>query len=134
MAETVEHVVLTNHAILARLGQLLTAPFASDAPRFDDAAISGEMFRSAGPAPALAEPTGRFATRAEGVAALAAACDGIASWATETRQDLRAYGLPHPVFGSFDGVQWILFSAAHTDNHIPQLRTLRLYPELANAS
>ena len=30
--------------------------------------------------------------------------------------------------GMFDGVQWILFLAAHTDNHIPQLRRLSNRP------
>jgi hypothetical protein len=29
------------------------------------------------------------------------------------------------VIGVFDGVQWVLFVGAHTDNHIPQLRRLR---------
>lgn len=46
--------------------------------------------------------------------------------------DLRAYGLLHPVFSVFDGVQWILFAAAHTDNHLPQLRGLRAHRELSS--
>jgi hypothetical protein len=97
IAETVEHVVLSNRGILARLGQLSAA-------------------------------------RAEGVAALTAACDGIAAWTKETPADLRGHGLPHPIFGTFDGVQWILFAAAHTDNHVPQLRAIRAHPEFARAS
>jgi hypothetical protein len=51
-----------------------------------------------------------------------------------TAQDPRDFGLAHPVFGVFDGVQWILFLAAHADNHTPQLRALRARPELAGAS
>ena len=133
LAETVEHVVLTNRLILAALGRARAAPISADARRFDDAAISDAMFRDAGPAPGLAEPTGCFATRADGVAALGASCDAIATWTGQAREDLRMHGLPHPVFGLFDGVQWILFSAAHTDNHVPQLRALRALPELASA-
>ena len=126
IAETVEHVWLTDRAIAARLAQLAAAPIAPETVRFDDAKIGEAMFLTAGPAPpGLAEPTGRFATRAEGASALAAACDAIAEAAVAGGIDLRAYGLPHPVFGLFDGVQWIRFAAAHTDNHVPQLRALR---------
>jgi hypothetical protein len=86
----------------------------------------------AGPAPpGLAEPTGRFATRAEGIAALIEIRDELVAWVQATTADLRAHGLPHPAFGVFDGVQWILFAAAHTDNHQPQLRALQAHPELA---
>jgi hypothetical protein len=57
--------------------------------------------------------------------------DELVAWARETAADLRAYGLPHPVFGVFDGVQWMLFAAAHTDNHLPQLHALRAHRELS---
>jgi hypothetical protein len=125
LAETVEHVVLTDRSIRARLQQLLAAPLRADAPRFDDAAISAGMFETAGPAPpGLAEPNGRFATRAPGITALTEVRDEFVDWARATTADLRSHGLPHPVFGVFDGVQWILFAAAHTDNHLPQLRAL----------
>lgn len=126
LAETAEHVVLTDRAVGARLQQLLAAPFPDEAPRFDDTAISAGMFETAGPVPpGLAEPTGRFATRAEGAAALTDACDELIAWVRATTADLRAHGLPHPVFGIFDGVQWILFAAAHTDSHLAQLRALQ---------
>ena len=125
--------MLTDRLIRARLQQLLAAPLPADAPPFDDAAISAGMFETAGPAPpGLAEPKGRFATRAEGIAALIEIRDELVAWARATRADLRAHALPHPVFGVFDGVQWILFAAAHTDNHLPQLRALRAHRELAS--
>jgi DinB family protein len=125
IAETVEHVVLSNRAILGRLAALPTAPLAADATRFDDAAISDAMFQGAGPAPALAPPKGRLATRAHGIAALCGAYEGIVAWSNGSRDDLRGFGLPHPLFGTFDGVQWLLFAAAHTDSHAAQLRSLR---------
>jgi hypothetical protein len=133
LADTVEHVVLANRLVRARLPQLLAAPFPPGTPRFDDAAISAGMFDAAAPPPTdLAEPKGRFATRAEGIAALAEIHEELVAWASGTAADLRAYGLPHPVFGVFDGVQWILFAAAHTDNHLPQLRALRAHRELSS--
>lgn len=124
LADTTEHVVLTDRSVRKRLEHLLAAPLPVGAPRFDDAAISAAMFDGPAP-PGLAEPKGRFATCADGVAALVAVRDELVAWARETAADLRAHALPHPVFGVFDGVQWILFAAAHTDNHLPQLRTLR---------
>jgi hypothetical protein len=130
-AETTEHVVLTDRSVRARLEHLLAAPLPAGVPRFEDAAISADMF---GPAPpGLAEPKGCFATRAEGIAALVAVRDELIAWARATAAaDLRAHGLPHPVFGVFDGIQWILFAAAHTDNHLPQMRALRAHRELAS--
>lgn len=132
VAETVEHVVLTDRLVRARLQQLLAAPLPAGAPRFDDASICAGMFDVAGPAPpGLAEPKGCFATCAEGIAALTEIRDELVAVAQATTGDLRAHGLPHPAFGVFDGVQWILFAAAHTDNHLPQLRALQGHPELA---
>jgi len=132
LAETVEHVVLADRSVRTALQQLLAAPLPAGATRFDDAAISAGMFEAAGPAPpGLGEPKGRFATRAEGIAAVVEARDELVAWARGTPADLRAHGLPHPVFGVFDGVQWILFAAAHTDNHLPQLRALRAHREIA---
>jgi DinB superfamily len=82
LAETVEHVVLTDRLLHARLEQLFAAPLPPGAPRFDDAAISAGMFDGAGPAPpGLAEPKGRFATCAEGIAALVEIRDELVAWA-----------------------------------------------------
>jgi len=133
LAETVEHVVLTDRLVRARLQQLLAAPLPAAAPCFDDAKISASMFDTAGVAPpGLAEPKGRFATPTEGIAALVEIRDEVVAWARATTADLRAHGLSHPVFGVFDGVQWILFAAAHTDNHLPQLLALKSHCELAS--
>jgi len=127
IGETVEHVVLTNQATLTRFHeQLETSPIEPNVSPFPDGRITEQMFRAAGPAPpGLAEPTGRFATASQGIAALTAACDGIAGYVRATAPRLRDFALPHPVFGMFDGVQWVLFVGAHTDNHIPQLLRLR---------
>ena len=124
-AHTVEHVVLTNRATLGRLRRLADGTPMAGVPRFPDEKIVETMFHGIPAPPGLAEPIGRFTTRAEGEAALIAVCDEIAGCAATEGDRLRDVGFAHPVFGMFDGVQWILFLAAHTDNHIPQLRRLR---------
>jgi hypothetical protein len=73
-----------------------------------------------------------LATRTEGIAVLVEVHDELVACARGTAADLRAYGLPRPVFGVFDGVQWILFAAAHTDNHVPQLRALRAHRDVSS--
>jgi hypothetical protein len=124
-AQTLEHVVLTDHSTLRRLRQLDDGVPMTDVARFPDARIVEAMFRDVPAPPGLAEPTGRFGTHAEGVAALTTVRDDIARCVRSESPRLRAVGFVHPVFGTFDGVQWILFLAAHTDNHIPELRRLR---------
>jgi hypothetical protein len=121
LAETVEHVAVTQRNIGKRLATLFDSPFPADAPR-----ISDDGFDFAAPAPpGLAEPKGRFTTRDEGVGAFRDASDAILSWAETSAEDLRHFGTAHPVFGLLDGVQWLLFSAAHIENHVPQLRSIR---------
>jgi hypothetical protein len=56
--------------------------------------------------------------------ALTAVRDGITEYVRTAGEAMRDFGLPHPVFGMFDGVQWVLFASAHADNHVPQLRRL----------
>ena len=134
LAETVEHVVLADRLVRATVAKLFSAPLPPGTPRFEDAAISAGMFDTVAPPPTdLAEPKGRFATRTEGIAALVEIRDDLVAWARGTAGDLRAYALRHPVFGAFDGVQWILFAAAHTDNHLPQLRSLRAHSDVPRA-
>ena len=121
LVETVEHVVVANRNAFRRLAE--AAPFAAQAPRIDDDAIP-RVFERPAP-PDLARPTGRFATLDAAIAALSASCDEIARWTEAAPTDLRALGAAHPLLGMLDGVQWILFIGAHTDNHVPQLRKIR---------
>ena len=124
-AETVEHVVLTNRATLHRLRHIDEALPIVDAARFPDAEIVEGMFHGIAAPPGLAQPTGRYATTADGTAALTIVRDGVVESVRGNGDRFRAIGFTHPVFGMFDGVQWVLFLAAHTDNHIPQLHRLR---------
>ena len=124
-AETVEHVVLTNRATLHRLRHIEEALPMADGARFPDAEIVERMFHGVPAPPGLGQPTGRFATLADGTAALTTVRDGVAESVRSSGDHLRAIGFMHPVFGLFDGVQWVLFLAAHTDNHVPQLHRLR---------
>jgi len=121
LAQTIEHLVATNRATLGRL----RAPSGGGAPTaLSDDAITVTMFDGVPPPPGVPEPTGRWSERDDGIGALTAVRDAITAEVEAAGDGLRAIVAPHPVFGVFDGVQWVLFAAAHTDNHLPQLRRL----------
>ena len=121
LAETVEHVAVAQRNVRRRLATLLDSPLPADAQRVAD---DGFAFTAPAP-PGLAEPRGRFATRDEAIAAFREASEAILAWAERVSEDLRRFGAAHAVFGLLDGVQWLLFSAAHIENHVPQLRSIR---------
>lgn len=121
LAQTIEHLVVTNQATLGRL----RAKHRPGPPSMPDDAITARMFDGVPPPPGVPEPTGRWSARADGVAALIEVRDAITAEVQTKGDALRDVAAPHPVFGLFDGVQWVLFAAAHTDNHRPQLERLR---------
>jgi hypothetical protein len=121
-AQIVEHVVQTNRATLTRLRGLDQATPMAGVPRFPDERIDERMFQGVPAPPGLPEPTGRFATGADGAAALRAVRDDVVACVRTEAGRLRDVGFTHPAFGTFDGVQWVLFLAAHTGNHVPALR------------
>ena len=43
----------------------------------------------------------------------------------ESSSCLRGRVLPHPIFGLWDGYEWILATAAHTARHISQIREIQ---------
>jgi hypothetical protein len=123
LAETIEHVVTTDRKTLTRLDRG-TAPLPAGASRFPDDQITEGMFHGVPAPPGIAEPAGVFATVADGLAALGDVRDGVAAHVRRAGEGLRGVAVAHPVFGLFDGVQWVLFLAAHTDNHRPDVARL----------
>lgn len=79
-------------------------------------------------APEPIRPTGRFATRAECLTAFELARATLATTVRSSAHDYRARARPHPVLGTMDGIQWVLFTIAHGDRHLAQLAELRAHP------
>ena len=84
-------------------------------------------------APPRVVPSGRFASRADAMAALLGARDTIADAVRTSGNALRSRGAPHPFLGKFDGLQWAVFSAEHGARHMSQLAELRAQPEFPKA-
>jgi hypothetical protein len=121
MGDVAEHLSIANRGILARLSKtLLESPMAGRSADVIDDEIPYLFYRGDEP-PNVATPTGAWTSWAECEAVFREHAERLSVWARETDADLRRYGVPHPVFGLLDGVQWLLFAAAHTERHRSQI-------------
>lgn len=121
MGDVAEHVAIANRNILRRLASSLAAsPMAGRSPAVADEEIPYLFYRGDEP-PTIATPTGTWTAWPAVEATFHGDAAALAQWALETTLDLRAHGLPHPVFGLLDGYQWLLFAGAHTERHRAQL-------------
>ena len=130
LAENAEHTaVVIRSAERLLTTRLLQQPLAVDDParRVRDADLPrflADRMRAID-APEFVRPKGRWPIRHEMTSALEAATAGIVNWARATPADLRSFGVPHPIFGPMDGIQWINFLAVHTDRHARQSLEIR---------
>ncbi len=129
-ALTAEHVTVVLRGISRLLStKLLSMPIAprEEDPHATDDQIVKLMFdrgRSV-QAPETVQPKGRWGTPAECVDAFRQAQDEMTAWYEGVTEDLRLFGAPHPLLGTLDGVQWLLFVAAHTERHTRQIHETR---------
>ena len=130
VAETAEHTTV----VLRRISHTLTRsilsqplPPVEEKPRITDDRIIERLFDRTvrRPAPEPVQPTGRWTTQAECVAAFTEGERELKAWFTGVTEDLRQFGSAHPALGMLDGVQWLLFLAAHTERHTRQVHELR---------
>jgi DinB superfamily len=127
IAEVVEHLGIIEGRVQAVILRLPEAPFA-DPDRNEeqiDALIVHMLPRrtSRVQAPQAALPKGQctliqameeFARKREETAGL-----------LESSSCLRGRVIPHPIFGPWDGYQWILATGAHTARHLAQIRDIQ---------
>lgn len=76
-------------------------------------------------APTFVAPKGRWASQGELIAAFTQARVDLLKFLDESTADLRAYAFDHVFMGPMDGVQWVLFAAAHTERHTRQILEFR---------
>jgi DinB family protein len=124
MAHVTEHVGTSNGNILRLLTtRLLDHPLDGRTSDVLDVEIPYLFYRGDEP-PTVAVPGGDW-TWTFACEALTTSARSILQWAAGVRTDLRTVAVPHPVFGLLDGVQWLLFAAAHTERHRAQLIGLK---------
>lgn len=127
IAGVAEHIVTTEtifepmiQGILARADDDGAGP---DSTLTDNRVVSVMADRSKKyQAPDVAQPTGKFSTAEDILAAFNARRDRTIELVESTDIDLRTVYGDHPAIGTLDGAQWILFVASHADRHIDQMQ------------
>ena len=129
VSEVAEHVALSNSTLLRLLSKpLLGSPLAGRRPDVLDLEIPYLFYRGDEP-PDVGRPSGEWHDPRVATESVGTTAGAILDWADRVESDLRTLGLPHPAFGLLDGVQWVLFVAAHTERHRAQILGLRRHPE-----
>ena len=117
-SEVTEHLSIANRGIHGRLAKGL-AILAGPRGVADDE-IPYLFYRGDEP-PNVSTPTGSWIEVDAAIAQFAASTETLVTWYAESDLDLRAYGAPHPVFGTLDALQWLLFAQAHIERHRAQV-------------
>jgi len=134
VGETAEHIA----TVFRGVQRLLTSdkireqplPPRSSGQRVNDESIIRAMFDRSRrmDAPEPVRPRNRWSNREELTEAFLASREELVRWFGAVDYDLRLYGSPHLVMGTLDGVQWLLFVAAHTERHTHQILGVKQGP------
>lgn len=129
VAQTAEHTAAVFRNVQKLVSaKLLQQPFPQGerSPISDDLIVMRMFDRTTRyDAPSFVVPKGRWANQGELIAAFTTARDDLLAWLDQSTADLRAYSFDHVIMGPMDGVQWILFAAAHTERHTRQILEFR---------
>lgn len=129
MPQVVEHVTGANEGILRLLRDVvIKSPRGGKTLDFDDEDMPYLFYGGAGRLPPGfdEEPSGGQPDKEASLSGLESSVGAILDWYDTTNADLRQCALRHPAFGLFDGAQWLLFAAVHTQQHRGQLLDLKL--------
>lgn len=116
MGDVAEHVTIANRNMAFRLQKLV--PLSGREPEIIDDEIPYLFYRGDEP-PNIATPSGSWTSWLEHADEYRQSVAGILDWRSPS--DLRNVGSAHPIFGTLDGMQWLMFSGAHTERHRAQL-------------
>jgi hypothetical protein len=128
MSHIAEHVALGNGNLYRVLVKpLLNGPPLTRTTDVTDDEIPYLFYRGEEP-PNIAAPSGSWTDQNKATTLVKESSTLIAEWAAGVAVDLRKLGASHPAFGLMDGVQWLLFAAAHMERHRAQLVGLKRHP------
>ena len=133
LAQVVEHLILTERGISARLAAL-TEKYPPSAARQSETAGKEELIlrtlpdrKTTIPAPAIVEPQQERPLLVTLEEFLTLRNRSIAYIRTTTH-DLHGYYSNHATFNVLDGYQWYLLIAVHTERHAAQIAELKSNP------
>lgn len=133
VGDVVEHLALAESLLFDLQQKTVSGP---EAPAERRAATTGkdDVIRKQIPdrtqkaqAPEPLQPGARLGSRADVLAAFKERRGKTIAYASTTKDDLRSRVSDAPV-GPLDAYQWLLFSAAHSERHLAQLREVKADP------
>lgn len=126
IAEILEHLVIVERRVQQRISDMLK-PDAEPGPpsqTADQYIIDQVPLRTTKvQAPELIQPTGTW-SGPEALKEFLAARQGTLELLT-SQPRLRGWTFSHPLYGAWDGYQWILAAAAHSARHTDQIREVK---------
>ena len=128
IAEIAEHVALVAESVTG----LVRGPLLATAPTDEPTEAKEEMIRRRLPdrsrkvsAPDRFMPVGPWSTREAVAHAYARPREELLAWLETTDAPLRGHRLPHFRLGMMDGVEWLVFLAAHDQRHVAQIAEVK---------
>jgi hypothetical protein len=135
--EYVEHLAVSDDRLIAVIKRSISTPAQPETEpqrRERETKIRETPIpRGANRAPEMLQPSGRFATLQEAIAAFLAARERSIEYARTTQDDIRSHFTDHSVLGALDGYQWLMGNARHAETHAGHIRELREMPEFPAA-
>ncbi len=133
IAQCIEHITLAESMIWQwtnrTIQQAATPEKRSEVKVTTDQIIQGLEDRSKKfKAPEFLQPSGKFAGSDAAIRAYTLRRDSTIAYISSTQDDLKAHFLNHPVLGTIDCYQALLFLAAHSARHTEQIEEVKASP------
>lgn len=125
-AGVVEHLALTERALLGMVQKLMAGPAAPPQTKIEDSVILKGMpdRTQRANAPEMLQPSETKGFGPPLVAEFTKARDTSIAWVRDEKGDMRGRSAKS-AFGTIDAVQWILYMSAHTERHLAQIMEIR---------
>lgn len=133
IADCIEHVTVVEDFVLGKIQQALQS--SPEPERRDEARGKDQIVLEKVPAreqrvkgPEAVMPQGRWRVFEELVRNFEATRERSVRFSAVTQGDLRCHFFPHPILGSLDCYQWLLFLSAHCERHVRQMEEVKAEP------
>lgn len=133
IAECAEHIVVTEGFLREMVANKVLTSAPTPERVAERKALDGKVlkmitdrsFKAKAPEPL--QPTGQFSTPEAALQKYTETREKTISLA-KSRDDLREYAAPHPVFKELDAHQWLLYTSGHSLRHTAQIQEVKAAP------
>jgi hypothetical protein len=129
IADCIEHLAVVEKGFLTYMIRSSAPAEGTVTPR-TEAEFRREMVDRARrmQSPPPARPTGRYGSLDAALDRFRAHRDETIAYVNNSSEDFRARCITHPIFGTLDGREGILFLAGHALRHLEQIREIKAAP------